>query len=371
MANSRKGHKYVSGLLTFGLILLLLLMALFTGAFVSFSYVRRARENFNNPKPVYITENDRIYLNIPSGSRTDSIAKILHEYELIQYPQLFKILSKINGFDGHYRSGTHIVSKDLSYDELMIVLKSEPETVRIMFPEGINMRQLYEILADSDLMQGGDTEKFAESRNADFDYDFLGMRTRYGMRAERFEGYMFPDTYDFDLNASPRAIIDMFLNNFGKKLTDSHRDRAEALGLTLDEVVTLASLIEREARNEEERFLVSGVFHNRLFGSDAEMRRLQSCATIQYVIYQKYGYMPRRITDADTRIPDAYNTYLHEGLPPGPICNPGISSINAALYPERSDYYFFVARGDGSHVFSKTYAEHRDAIQEYGWNLMP
>jgi len=371
MAKARKGRKYISGLLTFSLVLLLLLLATFVGAVVSYSYVRRAQENFSNPKPIYISESDRIYIDIPRGSRTDTIAKILQEYELIKYPQLFKVLSKINGFDGHYRSGTHIVSSELSYDELMIVLKSEPETIRIMFPEGNNARQIYKLLADSELMNGDIVEEYVESRDSEFDYDFLGRQNRYQVRRDRLEGYMFPDTYDFDLSASPKAIIETFLNNFNKKLTNEHYERAQELGMTMDEVITLASLIEREAKSEKDRFLVSGVFHNRLFGPDDNMRMLQSCASIQFIIYQKYGYMPRRITDADTRIADPYNTYTFKGLPPGPICNPGISSIKAALYPEQTDYYFFVARGDGSHVFTRTYEEHRLAIQEHGWNLMP
>ena len=371
MAKARKGHRYVSGLLTFSLVLLLLLLAMFVGAVLSFSYVRRAQENFNNPRPIYIAESERMYLDVPRGSRTDTIAKILQEQELIKYPQLFKILSKINGFDGHYKSGTHIVSKDLSYDELMIVLKSEPETVRLMFPEGYNARQIYEALSNSGLTNGGKVEDYIESRDATFTNSFLGVHNRYQARPDRLEGYMFPDTYDFDLNASPRAIIDTFLNNFGKRITADHFERAKELGMTIDEVITLASLIEREARSENDRFLVSGVFHNRLYGGDDSMRMLQSCASIQYVIYLKYGYMPRRITDEDTRIDDAYNTYQHRGLPPGPICNPGISAINAALYPEQTDYLFFVARGDGTHVFSRTYEEHRRAIQEHGLNLMP
>ena len=371
MARAQKGHKYVSGLLTFCLVLLLFLLATSIGAILSFSYVKRARENFVNPKPIYIAADKRIYIDIPRGSGTDSISKILEEYELIKYPQLFKILSKINGFDGHYQSGTHIVSRDLSYDELMIVLKSDPEMVRLMFPEGLNVKQIYEVISDSALTRGDEVEDYVENPETDFSYDFLGWQNHYQTRQDRLEGYMFPDTYDFDLNASPKAIIDTFLTNFNRKLTAEHYERAEALGMTIDEVITLASLIEREAKSEDERFLVSGVFHNRLTGDDEDMRLLQSCASIQFIIYQRYGYMPRRITDDDTKISDPYNTYLHKGLPPGPICNPGISSINAALYPEQTDYYFFVARGDGSHVFTKTYDEHRKAILEYGLNLMP
>ena len=371
MARAQKGRKYVSGLLAFCLALLLFVFAAGVGAFVAFSYVKHARDNFNNPKPISIPDDKRMYIEIPRGSRTDTIAKILVENDLIKYPQLFKILSKINGFDGHYQSGTHVVGKGLSYDELMSALKSDPETIRLMFPEGLNASQIYEVIADSRLTHGGEVRDYVESGESEFDYDFLGPQNRFKVRQDRLEGYMFPDTYDFDMGASPKTIIDTFLTNFGKKLTDEHYERAKQLGLSMDEVITLASLIEREAKNEDERFLVSGVFHNRLSGDRADMRRLQSCATIQYIFYQRYGYMLRRISDEDTRVSDPYNTYLHEGLPPGPICNPGISSINAALYPELTDYYFFVARGDGTHLFSQSYEEHQKAILEFGLNLMP
>jgi len=371
MAKARKGHRYVSGLLSFGLVLLLFLLATSVGAMLSFSYVKRARENFNNPKPIYIPDDKRIYIDIPRGSGTDTISKILEQNELIKYPQLFKILSKINGFDGHYRSGTHIVSKDLSYDELMVALKSDPIIIRLVFPEGLNALQIYDILANSELTHGGEVMDYVENANTSFDYEFIGPQNRYLTRIDRLEGYMFPDTYDFDMNASPEVIIDTFLTNFNKKLTDEHYERAAEIGLSLDEVIILASLIEREAKSESERFLVSGVFHNRLFAKNRDMRRLQSCSTIQYIFYQRNGVMLRRISDEDTKVSDPYNTYLYEGLPPGPICNPGISSINAALYPEKTDYYFFVARGDGGHVFSSTYEEHLEAIKEFGLNLMP
>jgi len=380
MARARKGHKYVSGLLTFSLILLLFLLATFVGAIFSYTYVKHARENFNNPKPIYIPTDKQMIIDIPRGSGTDSIAKALEKNGLIKYPQLFKILSKINGFDGHYQSGSHIVSKDLSYDELMIVLKSDPELVRLMFPEGLNSLQIYDMLANSQLTHGKEIMAYVESRDSVFDYSFLeaagvheGQETRdiYLDRPDRLEGYLFPDTYDFDLNATPKQIIDTFLINFGKKLTPEYYEQAEAMGMTIDDVINLASLIEREAKNEDERFLVSGVFHNRLSGENSDVRRLQSCASIQYIFYQRNGYMLQRISDADTRVADPYNTYLHEGLPPGPICNPGISAINAALYPEQTDYYFFVSKGDGTHVFSKTYEEHQAAILEFGLNLMP
>ncbi|MDR1438889.1 MAG: endolytic transglycosylase MltG [Clostridiales bacterium] len=370
MAKSQKGHKYVSGVLLFCLVLLLLLLSTLVGAMLSYSYVRRVQENLKNPREIEIQASKRMYVNIANGSSTRAIAETLEKEGLIEYPQLFRILSKVNGYDGLYQPGTHIVSEDLSYEELMMVLITEPEIVRLTFPEGLNSRQIYDAMSKSKLANGADVGKYIRgARESDFtDFAFL-----YGLpqRQEYLEGYLFPDTYDFDLNAPPKTIVETLLKNFGRKIPDEYYRRAQELGMSMDEIVILASVIEREAKDEADRFMISGVFHNRLSSDDESMRRLQSCATIQYIFYQRNGIMLRQISDSDTRVADPYNTYAHAGLPPGPICNPGISSINAALYPDTTDYMFFVARGDGTHQFSRTYEEHQAAIEQYGLNLLP
>jgi UPF0755 protein len=370
MAKSQKGHRYVSGLLLFFLVLLLLLLSALVGAVLSYSYIRNAQENLRNPKEIVIPASKRIYVDVASGSSTKAIAEKLHGEGLIEYPELFRIMSKVNGYDGLYQSGTHAVSKDLGYEELMMVLITDPELVRLTFPEGLNSRQVYDVLSKSKLTHGGEVRKYVQdSQEADYtDYAFL-----YGLpsRQDFLEGYLFPDTYQFDLNATPKAIVETLLKNFARKLPEEYYGRAAELGMTMDQVITLASVIEREAKDETDRFLVSGVFHNRLAADDESMRRLQSCATIQYVFYLRNGVMLRQISDSDTKVVDPYNTYMHAGLPPGPICSPGLSSISAALYPDSTDYMFFVARGDGTHQFSKTYDEHLAAIEKYGLNLLP
>jgi UPF0755 protein len=255
----------------------------------------------------------------------------------------------------------------------MMVLITDPEIVKLMFPEGLNARQVYDVLSKSQLTNGKDVRAYVqESIEGDFT-DFAFLYGLHGLpeRKDHLEGYLFPDTYDFDLNAAPKTIVETMLRTFGRKIPDEYYRRAQEMGMTMDDVVTLASIIEREAKDEADRFTISGVFHNRLASGDESMRRLQSCATIQYIFYQRDGVMLKQISDDDTRVADPYNTYTHAGLPPGPICNPGISSINAALYPDTTEYMFFVARGDGTHQFSRTYAEHQAAIEEYGLNLLP
>ena len=132
--------------------------------------------------------------------------------------------------------------------------------------------------------------------------------------------------------------------------------------MTISDVVTLASIIEKEAKLTSDKRKIAGVFYNRLGSSD--MRKLQSCATVQYVLYNKYGIMKEVLSKNDTLIDSPYNTYVHEGLPVGPICCPSKSSIEAVLYPEKNDYYYFVAKRDGGHIFSRTYEEHLAAIQQ-------
>ncbi|HOQ00530.1 MAG TPA: endolytic transglycosylase MltG [Acetivibrio clariflavus] len=195
-----------------------------------------------------------------------------------------------------------------------------------------------------------------------FDYDFIAQIPE---RENRLEGYLFPDTYFFDPLSSDREIITKFLDNFDMKFKLDYYARAKELNMTVDEIITLASIIEKETALPEEKPIISSVFHNRLKSKDPSLRKLQTDATIQYILFKRDGKIKEKLTEADTKIDDPYNTYLYEGLPPGPICSPGLASIEAALYPEKTDYYYFVAKGDGSHYFSKTLSEHEAAKKRY------
>ena len=373
MAKSRRGHKYVSGFFMLCLVVMALVLAALVGGVLSYTYVKNAQANVRgalsdseDSKQIIIPPEKRIFFEVPRGASTNTIATKLEEEGLIKYPQLFKILSKVNGYDGLYKSGTHVISKELGYEEIMMMLVKKPEIVRVTIPEGLNSVQVYDVFVKNGLTNAKDIR--ASIDKMEFEYDFL---LDLPKRSDPLEGYLFPDTYEFDLNAQPEGIIEVLLRNFSIRVPEEYYERAEELGMTMDEIITLASIIEREAKNEEDRFIVSGVFHNRLNSKDESLKRLQSCATIQYVFYKRNGIMLRRISDSDTRVADPYNTYQNSGLPPGPICNPGLSSIKAALYPSETEYFFFVAKGDGTHQFSITYDEHLEAIQEFGLNLMP
>ena len=180
---------------------------------------------------------------------------------------------------------------------------------------------------------------------------------KWDIKSNSFEGYLFPDTYLLAEDVDAEGVIDKMVSEYNKNITPSMRKRMIELGLSEGEILTLASIIEGEAIYDSERPRISGVYHNRL----KKRMRLQADPTIQYIIEDS----PRRLLNKDLKIKSPYNTYLNYGLPPGPINNPGIESIKAALYPEKIDFLFFVARGDGYHTFTKTEKEHNLAKKEF------
>lgn len=328
---------------------------------VSYGLVIRAESMADEDAEIVVDEANGIEITIPRGSSTSDIANILKENGIISWPSLFKLISKVNGYDNTYMSGKHVVSKDLNYDQLMRVLSSNPVSVNVTIREDFYLDQVLDTLSSKKLI---DKDSFIKSMNTEiFDYDFI---KQIPERENKLEGYLFPDTYFFDPNSTDREIIIKFLDNFDTKFKLDYYARAQELNMTVDQIITLASIIEKEATLPEEKSIISSVFHNRLKSDDPSLRRLQTDATLQYIIYKREGKIKEKLTTKDTQIDDPYNTYIHEGLPPGPICNPGLESIEAALYPdEESTYYYFVARGDGSHEFSKTLSEHEAAVKKY------
>ena len=349
-------------------LLILLLFAAITviSAVVSYDYVTKNYLDSSKDEPVVVDEKEGVEFIIERGANTTQIAKNLIDQGLIKNERIFKLLSKINGYDGTYLSGTHIVSKTLSYDEMMRVLSEVPASRKVTIPEGKTFKQVVDILYERKIIK--DKEKFIKVANTTaFDYSFL---KDLPPRDNKLEGYLFPDTYEFDMNASEEQIITRMLDNFDRKFKDDYKEMISNLenDMTLDKVVILASIIEREARDPNDRYLISGVLYNRLTSKDKTLRRLQVDATIQYIMLKTTGAYKERLLYTDLEIVDPYNTYMYEGLPPGPICCPGEAAIKAALNPDDTDYLFYVAKGDaaGSHEFSETYAEHQAAIKKYG-----
>ncbi len=362
----KRNYKKIRRVMVFLLIFSVMVSIIIISATVSYDYVMKNEREASMKPEIVIDESEGVEFVIERGATTSQIAKKLFEQGLIKNETVFKLLSKINGYDGTYKSGTHIVSHDLSYDEMMRVLSSAPVTRKVTIPEGKTFLQIVDILYSNKIIK--DRQKFIESANTEeFDYDFLKNLPK---REYRLEGYLFPDTYEYDYNASDREIIAKMLDNFDRKFKQQYRDMIPNLPveMTMDDVVIMASIIEREAKDPDDRHIIAGVLYNRLKNKDASLRKLQVDATIQYIYFKRTGSYKERLLYEDYDIEDEYNTYLHEGLPPGPICCPGEASIRAAVNPDDTPYLYYVAKGDGSHAFAKTYKEHQANIKKYVQN---
>lgn len=294
-------------------------------------------------KPADPGSKETYMVTIPPGTGTAEIAGILEKNNIIKNPEVFKFQSKTKGYDGKYKAGQYSLSPGMSMEEIMkILVAGKANTVRFTIPEGYDIKRTTEKLSKEGLINADAFEREIESGT--FNYRFLADAPA---GPNRLEGFLFPDTYDIFTDANEHDIIDKMLYQFDKVFTDEYYKRAEELGMSVREVVTLASIIEREAKVTEDRPVIASVFYNRLkIGMP-----LQSCATVQYIL----GEQKPVLSIQDTQIESPYNTYLHKGLPPGPIASPGADSIKAALYPADTNYLYFLAKGDGSHAFSATY----------------
>lgn len=295
-------------------------------------------------------------VKIEKGSTVGRIARELKDAGLIEYRWAFVLFAKVTGNADSFQYGTYVLNTDMDYLELVTNLQKTASfraTVTVMIPEGAELREIIATLDEKNVCSA--EELWDAVENHPFDYDFL---QNLPERENRLEGYLFPDTYEFFEQSDAVTVLTKFLDNFEVKFSQELRDRAQEIGMSIDEVVTLASVIEREAASDEDRATVSSVFHNRL--NSTQYPLLQSCATVQYVLQERKPVL----TYDDIKIDSPYNTYLYEGLPIGPIASPGLASIRAALYPETTDYYFFVVTADGTHIFSKTLAEHNAAVKQ-------
>ncbi len=361
------------------LIVLVLLFAFaVAGVIFGYNYVISQEERFDalqeqiDNGTLVIDKNTEgaVVLVVEMGDSTGDIADKLLEMGLINNTFVFSLMSKVNGFDGAYVAGTHYLIPGLSYDEIMYFLTLEPSQVTVTIPEGTTYVELKAILHDAGL--NFDDAEFDECMNSPdlfVDYDFISSIEIDPDRDYILAGYLYPDTYKFDVNASPESIIRKFLNNMENKLYDEYYARAEQIGMSMDEVITLASIIQQESGKVSDMMYISAVFHNRLDSDDESMRFLGSSATINYLVELQGGTPSLLHTEAETSIDSPYNTYTNPGLPPGPICMPGLDAISAALYPEPNcGYMYFCATGDGGTAFAVTLAEHEENVATYSAN---
>jgi len=291
---------------------------------------------------------------ISEGMSSGQIASLLKREGIIDQAMTFRIYAGvIRRASGQFQAGTYVFNKNMGYDEIIIMLRSgnvNMETVTITFYEGEALREIAKKLEDNNVC--GASAFIEATETAELSFEFLDMVPEKEYTWRRLEGYLYPDTYDFYVNENVNSVLRKFLLNFSQKVFPEVYNEILDAGLTLDEAITLASIIQEEAGDPEEMKIVSSVFHNRL-GSDM-YPKLQSDVTIFYVEYNIKPYMQT----ANQSLYNAYNTYECTGLPAGPICSPGMDAIRAAINPDETDYLFFVTDVNGQYYYAETLAEH-------------
>ena len=291
----------------------------------------------------------------------EEIAQQLEDKGIIEYSFLFKVFSKISTAEEKITPGTYTLSSHLDYRAIVTNLKEVEgplKTVKVTIPEGRNMMETFRILEENGVC---DVDVLLEcATNYEFDYHFLNP-DKLGTE-KRLEGFLFPDTYEFYVDSDPEDAIEKFLDNFERRVKEHMYLKAEEMGYSFDEIMTIASMIEMEAATDSERTTISSVIYNRLKSYD--FPRLQIDATVQYAL----GEHKESLSYDDLQVDSPYNTYIYEGLPPGPISNPGIVSIGAALNPENTNYYYYALSTDGTHKFFTYYSSFQEFVNssEYG-----
>ncbi|MGC9066130.1 MAG: endolytic transglycosylase MltG [Candidatus Ratteibacteria bacterium] len=276
-------------------------------------------------------------VEIPKNLTAEDIAVLLKERGVVKNTRLFlRVLNK-NHDDKKLRSGIYEFSgRPYIYDVIKKLLKGEIAYIKLVFPEGITCHEIGKILEQENICSSAEFDDFAKK--------------------ESLEGYLFPDTYKFPYGVSKEAVAKRMVDRFWEIIQQIYPEPEKLNRAELRKIVIIASIVEKEAELNSERPIIAGIFYNRLKRGIP----LQSCATIKYVIGNK-----KFLNMQDLKIRSPYNTYLHRGLPPGPICNPGRESLKAAINPTKTPYLFFVSKGNGTHYFSTTYSEHLSAKNYY------
>ena len=286
---------------------------------------------------------------IPRGMTFKEVAHLLGDEGIIRGIWPFILWGKLSGAFPKIKAGEYELSSAMTPLQVLDTLtKGKVKQHKASIPEGYTVSQIAEILESKGITN---KEVFLEKC---FSPQYS---SSLGIEADSLEGYLFPDSYLFSKYLEPENVIETMVSRFRRIYTPQYSERAKELGFSDHEILTLASMIEKEAAIPRERFLVSGVYHNRL----KRNMRLYSCPTVIYAIKNFDGNLTKR--DLERYTP--YNTYLIRGLPPGPICNPGKEAIVAALYPATTEYLYFVSKNDGSHHFSSTFKDHDIAVWKY------
>ena len=306
---------------------------------------------FYHQATVSVGENTQtIILSIPPGATLKKISKDLQSLSLIRNASAFRLLANIRQKQTHIQVGEYELNQSmLPMDILKAITSGKTVLHPVTIPEGYRISEIAELLTETISINNEIFIK--ETRNED-------LLNKLNITSKSLEGYLFPETYHFSKHTSEKKIIQTMLNTFQQRMkTKKIQHQIQSSDMSLHEIITLASLIEKETGMNGERKHISSVFHNRL----NRKMRLQTDPTVIYAIENFDGNIRKK----DLNIDSPYNTYRHKGLPPGPIASPGIKSIVAALNPIKTNHLYFVSKKDGSHQFSSSLKEHNRAVQKY------
>ena len=288
---------------------------------------------------------------VKEGATLNQVAMDLERDHMIRSSTLFRLAGRFKGYDHHIKTGEYRLNGAMPPLKILEILKEgRIMTHPITIPEGFTLNQIADLLDQKGLSNKASFIQQAKDKSRIAQLDLSG---------DTLEGYLYPDTYRFRRNESADKVIDVMVNRF-RNIVTPHKTRIKDTGMTLEQVITLASIVEKETGAPEERPMIARVFLNRL----NKNMRLESDPTVIYGINNFNGNLTKR--DLKTKTP--YNTYVIKGLPPGPIANPGLAAIKAVLNPAEGNYYFFVSKNNGTHYFSETLKEHNRAVKRFQKN---
>lgn len=302
-----------------------------------------------------------VTVEIPRDADTEEVAEILEDSGVIEEPAFFRLYSFLTKSDGYYQNGTFELRTDMDYEALINQLQSNTarvDTVRITFPEGLNVQEVAQLLEENGVCTAEDALAAADSDELD-GFDLISAISNGDERYYKLEGYLFPDTYEFYRDEDPVDALSRLVRNTDRKLTQDMRDQIAAMDMTVDEILTIASIIEAEAADEEDMYIISSILHNRLENGAETGTAQLGCDSTVYYPYRTAELAPEGFTST-------YNTYQITGLPPGPICNPSLAAIEAAITPADTNYYYFCHDADGNAYYAETSSGHQQNLERAG-----
>lgn len=299
-----------------------------------------------------------VKVEIPEDPTYSEVLDILHDNDLIKQKTVCNVFAKFRHYDdsdNKYLSGVYYLDRSMGVEGMLNKCMAAPEsaeTVTLGFPEGWTITQIFEKLEKYDVCKKD--RLYTALTDVDYEFDFVRSLTPEEERYQLLEGYIFPDTYDFYIDADANYVLRKFLSNFNDRWTDAYQSRADKLGYSMDEIITIASIIQKEAANSSQMKAVSSVIHNRLKNSV----KFPTLGCDSTAIYVSNYVKPVVGGTKGNYFLSKYDTAANKGLPPGPICNPGIDAIEAALYPSDTNYYYFLHDNSGKIYMAKTQQEH-------------